>query len=233
MEIKDDFKFVFNGASKAKGIDGGEGFTETLFGLRVDVGGVQEALAGRLRVAVLAVTLRVDPFLAFQFECRAEEILEETPLVCVEAVDGLHQIRVIETVVPEELSDMGPLLLLHVGVVIGMVGTPPGERDGRLLVGEIPQDVMVDEFPTIVAIESQDRKRESGFDVLELAEHAFGSPVPSGPILGPATVDVGECQTPDEVASHGISAMGNGIRLQIPRPGNVPVRCPNGNLIPE
>ena len=91
------------------------------------------------------------------------------------------------------------------------------------MVGEVPQQVMVEELGAIVTIEVSEFKGEAGLDVFDLCYNTCGAVVPCGPALGPAGVDIGESQAPDEVTSQRVTAVSDGIGLHEAGLRDVPV----------
>ena len=69
----------------------------------------------------------VDALLFLEFERRAEEILEDTPLVAIKIVHKIDQLRFIEAVIAEELAYMCPVFLLDVSAIVFVVGAGAGE----------------------------------------------------------------------------------------------------------
>ena len=55
---------------------------------------------------------------------------------------------------------MGPVLLFYVGIVIFVVGPASGELDGLFSVGEIPEEVIIEELGAIIGIKAEDGERE-------------------------------------------------------------------------
>ena len=65
----------------------------------------------------------IDPLLFLEFQGRAEIVVKQAPFVAIEVIDNRNEIRIIETVIAEQLPDMGLVLLLHEGIVILTVGS--------------------------------------------------------------------------------------------------------------
>jgi hypothetical protein len=60
--------------------------------------------------------------------------------------------------VAEPLTDVGPVFLFNVSVVIFVVGPRASELDGALSLCEMLQEVIVEELGAIVAIEAEQRE---------------------------------------------------------------------------
>ena len=98
------------------------------------------------------------------------------------------------------------------------------------MIGEIAQQMLVEEFRAVVAIEAFQRERQQVLDGLNLFQDALRAFVPGGPAFGPAGDDVGHGQTPDEIAGQRIAAVGHGIGFDEARLSFVPVMSANRNL---
>lgn len=71
--------------------------------------------------------------------------------------------------------------------------------------------MMVEEFGTVVAIGSLERKRQRSLDGLDLADDALCALVPGGPALLAAGEDIGQGQAPDEITGQGVAATGHRV----------------------
>ena len=60
--------------------------------------------------------------------------------------------------VAEPLTDVGPVFLFDVGVVVFVVGAGAGKLDGLFSLGEVAEEVVVEEFGAVVAIEAEEGK---------------------------------------------------------------------------
>ncbi len=64
---------------------------------------------------------------------------------------------------------MGPVLLLDVRPVVLVAGPGPGKGD--LVLGAVVEEVGVDEFRSVIRIDSENRERVLANDVLECLEY--------------------------------------------------------------
>ena len=99
------------------------------------------------------------------------------------------------------------------GVIVFLVWSGSGEIDFWFVVGEVIEQMVVNELSAVVAVEAFEFKREFGFDVLDLFDNAGGAVIPSSSGFGPTGVDVGEGQTPYEIAGQRVTAVSDGIGL--------------------
>ena len=53
---------------------------------------------------------------------------------------------------------MGPVFLFDVGVVVFVVGAGAGELDGLFSLGEVTEEVVVEEFRAVVAVKAEEGK---------------------------------------------------------------------------
>ncbi len=81
--------------------------------------------------------------------------MEEPPFGSVELIEQRDDLRVVEAVIPKPLSDVGPVLLFHMGVVILVIGPAAGKLHGMLSVGEVSQEMMIQELRAVVTVKSQ------------------------------------------------------------------------------
>lgn len=79
----------------------------------------------------------------------------------------------IEAFISEPLADVGPVFLFEVSVVLFVVGAAAGELDGVGSLVEVTEEVVVEEFGAVIAVEAEEGEREIGFDVMDLFEDVF------------------------------------------------------------
>lgn len=158
-------------------------------------------------------------------------VIPETPAGGVEGVDRFDEVGIIESVVSEELSDTTPVFLFDVGVVVFLVGSRSGEFDFRFVVGEVSEEMIVEELGAVVTVEAFEGEGQALLDILDLLEDPGSAVVPGGPAFGPSGIDVGERQAPDKVTTQGVSAVGDGIGFHEAGLGDIPVVGADRNLI--
>ena len=71
------------------------------------------------------------------------------------------------------------------GIIVFLVGARPCEGLNRWMIAEVADQVVVQEFRTVVVVKPQQFEGETGFDVLDLSQYTLCPLLPSGPILGP------------------------------------------------
>ncbi len=74
----------------------------------------------------------------------------------------------IEAFISEPLTDMGPVFLFDVSVVLFVVGAAASELDRVFSFGEVAVEVVVEEFGSVIAVEAEEGEREGGFDIPDL-----------------------------------------------------------------
>ena len=62
---------------------------------------------------------------------------------------------------------MGPVFLFYMGVIVFVIGPVSGEVDGVFSVGEVSQEVIVEEFRAVIAIKAEQGEGRGLFDVLD------------------------------------------------------------------
>jgi len=118
---------------------------------------------------------------------------------------------------------MGPVFLFYMGVIVFVVGSASGELDGLFSFGKVSLEVIVEELSTIVAIETEDWKGESFFDVLNLFQDTCFTLSPDSSLFGPTGSDIDEIDGIDIHSRGGITAMGNSISFEEARAKLVPL----------
>jgi hypothetical protein len=73
----------------------------------------------------------------------------------IEFVEQGDDLRVIESLVAEPLADVGPVFLFDVGVIILVIGTASGELDGLFSLGKMFEEVVIEEFGSVVTVEAK------------------------------------------------------------------------------
>ena len=57
--------------------------------------------------------------------------------------------------VAEPLANVGPVFLFDVGVIIFVIGTASGELDGLFSLGQMFEEVGIEELGSVVTVEAQ------------------------------------------------------------------------------
>ena len=109
-----------------------------------------------------------DAFFLDELCGRQEKVEEKAPLVAIEIVESCDDLGILEAAVAKPLTDMGPVFLFDVCVIILVVGTGASDLNWFFAVLEVTDEMPVEEFRAVIAVEAEDREREAGFDVLEL-----------------------------------------------------------------
>lgn len=116
--------------------------------------------------------------------------MEESPLLGVEIVEQRDHTRIIESFVAEPLADMGPVFLFDMGVIVLVIGSASGELDGAFSLGKVSQEMVVEEFRSVIAIKAKQGEGKRLFDMVDLFENS-GLPLsPDCPLFAPASGDI-------------------------------------------
>src|SRR5262245_57804761 len=117
----------------------------------------EHALQRGQRRIVAAPDASAHARLATELDGGQEQVLEPAQLAAVERVDrGLGGGSVVAHV-PEQLADVGPVLLLDVGVVVLLVGAAAGELD-LLGLTVVPQ-MLIDKLRAVIRVDPAEPKR--------------------------------------------------------------------------
>jgi hypothetical protein len=95
--------------------------------LGTDLRASEDPLQGGAGRVVPAPDARAHPLLTEQLDRRQEQVLEQPQLLPVESLDRGLRGEAVVAHVAQELADVGPVLLLDVGVVVLLVGPPARE----------------------------------------------------------------------------------------------------------
>lgn len=161
--------------------------------------------------------LRSRSFLGEQFYRRAEEVMKESPLLCVKAIQKINHPGIIKPVVSDPLPHMGPVLLLYMGIVVFMIGTAAGKGNRPSSFRKIPVEVVIEKLGTVIAVKTEDGKRQLLFNIPDLCKNPRFSLSPYGPLLRSAGGNVDEINGEGKHACHRFSTVGNRISFEIPR----------------
>ena len=112
----------------------------------------------------------------------------------IKVIQKIDEMRIVEAMVAEPLTDVGIIFLFDVGVIIFFVGAGAGELDGRLTtrISEVTQEMIVEEFTAVIAVKTFERKRQKLFDVLNLQKDVSFAFAPDSALFGPAGSNVDE-----------------------------------------
>ena len=135
--------------------------------------------------------------------------------------------------VSEPLTDMGPVFLFDMGVIVFVVSTASGELDGLFSLGKVSQEVVIEKLGAVVRIEAKQGERQGSFDIFDLFQDVTFSFTPDGPLFGPTGGDINTVKGISEHAGEGLSAMGDGIGFEETGAGLVPLVGLDGNVISE
>ena len=125
---------------------------------------------------------------------------------------------------------MGPVFLFYVGVIVFVIGTASGELDGVISVGEVPQEMVVEELGAVIAIEAEQGEGERLFDIFELFQDAGFTFAPHGSLFSPPGSDIPAVDGIGEHTGYGFAAMGDGIGFEESGARFVPLVGFNGDL---
>jgi len=100
------------------------------------------------------------------------------------------------------------------GVVVFVASSASGELDWLFSVGEVSDEVMVEELAAVVAIKAEEGERECFFDVFDLFENPSFTFAPYRALFGPSGGDIDEVDGIGVHSLQGLAAMGDGIGFE-------------------
>ena len=147
--------------------------------------------------------------------CRgAEEVMKESPLLGIEMIEEGDHPGVIESFIAEPLTDMGPVFLFDMGVIVLVIGSASGEADGTFSLGKMAQEMMVEKLRSIIAIKPQQRERQRLLDMVDLFEDASFSLSPDRSLFAPAGGDIHTVNGVGEHPGGGLAVVGHGVGFE-------------------
>ena len=216
-----------------EGIERVRAVSKLIFGALREVCGVQDSKVRGFGIIVDFDDFRAETGFVQELGGRQEKVVEEPPLSRVEIVEELDQLGILEALVTQPLTDMGPVLLLDMGVVVLFVGSGSGELDRWGSVLEVSDQMPLDEFGAVVAVEAEDGEWQGNLDGDDLLQDTAFSLAPDCTLLGPSGGDVGDIEGEGELTGHGIAAMSHGIGFEEARPCLIPLVGFDGNVVLE
>ncbi len=99
--------------------------------------------------------------------------------------------------------------------------------------GEMSEEVMIEELGAVIAIEAEQGEGERLFDVFDLFQDAGLSFPPDGSLFGPASGDVHAVDGIGDHSGYGFAAMGDGIGFEETGAGFIPLVGFNGDLFAQ
>ena len=149
--------------------------------------------------------------------------MEEPPLVRIEVIEERDNVRIIEALVAEPLTDVGPVFLFDVSVVIFVVGTGASKLYGALSLCEMSEEVIIKELAAIITIEAEQREGQRFFNVFDLFEDVGFPFSPDGSLFRPAGGNVNAVKGIGEHTGEGLAAMGDGVSFEKTGAGFIPL----------
>jgi hypothetical protein len=83
--------------------------------------------------------LRALTFFLDQLHRREKEVQKESPLGGIELIEVCNRVFILQTVIAEVLTNMGPVLAFHVSVIVFVILSGTGIVHGAFSVGEVLQ----------------------------------------------------------------------------------------------
>jgi len=109
--------------------------------------------------------------------------------VGIEIIHQRDYFLVFQPVITEPLTDMRPVFLFYMGVVILMVWSAPGKLDRFDFIAEVFNEVMINELSAVIAVKSFQWEREHGLDILYLLKDTSFTFAPDSALFCPSGSD--------------------------------------------
>src|SRR5512135_3467379 len=128
---------------------------------------------------------------------------------------------------------MGPVFLFHMSVIVLMVRSASSELHGLISLVKVSHQMPIQELRAVIAVKSEQRKRQGVFDILDLPEDVCFAFAPDGSLFGPAGGHIDGVEGIGKLAEETLPTMGDGIGLQESRLGLIPLVGFNGDLFSQ
>ncbi len=159
--------------------------------------------------------------------------MKESPFLGIEIIEERHDTGVIESFIAEPLTDMGPVFLFHMGVVILVIGSASGELDGAFSLGEMTQQMVVEELRSVIAIESEQGERQRLLDMVDLFNDAGFSLSPDRSLFTPAGGDIDTINGVGEHPAEGLATVGDAVGFEKTGARFVPLVGVDGDMFSQ
>jgi len=131
------------------------------------------------------------------------------------------------------LTDMRPVFLFDVGVVVFVISSATSKTYGLFTIGKMTEQMIIEELTAVVGIKAQERKRKHFFDVFDLFQDAFFSFAPDGSLFRPSGGDVGKINGIGIHAHQGIATMSYRVGFKKTWSAFIPLVGVNGDLFSQ
>lgn len=159
--------------------------------------------------------------------------MKESPLMGVEIIEEGDHTGVIESFIAEPLSDMGPVFLFHMGVIILVIRSTSGEADGAFSLGKVTKQMVVEKLRSVIAVKSEKTKGQRPLDMVDLFEDAGFSLSPDRPLFAPARRDIDTVKRVGEHPTKRLAAVGHGIGFKKTRTTLIPLAGIDGDMLSQ
>src|SRR5512139_1760493 len=116
--------------------------------------------------------------------------------------------------VSKPLSDMGPVFLFHMSVIVLMIGSTSGKLHGLISLVKVPHQMPIQELRAVIAVQPKQRERQGIFDILDLRKDVCFAFSPDGTLFCPAGSNIHGVYGIGKLAEEILPAMGDGVGLQ-------------------
>src|SRR5262245_38998291 len=97
---------------------------------------------------------------------RRQEVVEQlSQRTLAQPVNQARHFRMVIALIAEVLPHVRPVTLLYPRIVVLTIGSAPGEEHWVGPLHQIGYQMVIDELPTIVAVQAQQRKRQALFQM--------------------------------------------------------------------
>jgi hypothetical protein len=159
--------------------------------------------------------------------------MKESPLMGIEIIEEWDHTGVIESFIAQPLSDMSPVFLFHMGVIILVIGSTSGEADGAFSLGKVTKEMVVEKLRSVIAVKSEKTKGQRLLDMVDLFEDAGFSLSPDRPLFAPAGSDIDTVKSVGEHPTKRLAAVGHGVGFKKTGTGLIPLAGVDGDMLSQ
>src|SRR5512139_2163316 len=116
--------------------------------------------------------------------------------------------------VSKPLSDMGPVFLFHMSIIVLVIGSASGKLHGLISLIKVFHQMPIQELRAVITVKPKQRDMQEFFDILDLLKNLCFAFAPDGSLFGLAGTNIYGVYGIGKLAQESLPAMGDGIGLQ-------------------
>src|SRR5512139_409576 len=118
--------------------------------------------------------------------------------------------------VSKPLSDMGPVFLFHMSIIVLVIGSASGKLHGLISLIKVFHQMPIQELRAVITVKPKQRERQGVFDIPDPLKDLCFALAPDRSLFCPAGVNIYGIDRIGKLAQQRLPTMGDGIGLQEP-----------------